>query len=65
MPDKEKRRHERVQRPYTMKYFSKGEKEWNAVTPINMSESGICFFTADKYSVGEDIQFYISDPSEP
>ena len=65
MDGKEKRRHQRVKLPYMMKFRSikpGAKKNWDAVTPINMSESGICFLTVQEFPVGTDIQFYISNP---
>ena len=37
-------------------------KNWDAVTPINMSESGICFLTVEEFPAGTGIQLYISNP---
>ena len=61
----EKRRHQRVKLPYMMKFRSAqpgARKDWDAVTPINMSESGICFLTVEEFPVGTDIQFHVSNP---
>jgi hypothetical protein len=65
MDGREKRRHRRVKLPYMMKFRSTrpGAKEaWDAVTPINMSESGICFLTMEPLPVGSGIQFNITNP---
>ena len=61
----EKRRHQRVKLPYMMKFRSVQpgtNKNWDAVTPVNMSESGICFLTMEEFAVGTDIEFYVSNP---
>jgi len=61
----EKRRHQRVKLPYMMKFRSAkpgASKNWDAVAPINMSESGICFLTVEEFPVGDDIQLYVSNP---
>ncbi|MBN1870408.1 MAG: PilZ domain-containing protein [Candidatus Omnitrophica bacterium] len=67
MDGMEKRRHQRVKLPYTMKFRSNapGSKEtWDAVTPINMSESGICFLTTEKFPEETEMQLLISTPLE-
>ncbi len=65
MDGQEKRRHQRVKLPYMMKFRSAApgaRKNWDAVTPINMSESGICFLTVEEFPPGTDIQFHVSNP---
>ena len=65
MNGRERRRHRRVKLPYMMKFRSTrpGAKEvWDAVTPINMSESGICFLTVEELPVESGIQFNITNP---
>lgn len=65
MDGQEKRRHQRVKLPYMMKFRSAApgaRKNWDAVTPINMSESGICFLTVEEFPAGTDIQFHVSNP---
>ena len=61
----EKRRHQRVKLPYMMKFRSAApgaNKNWDAVTPINMSESGICFLTVEEFPEGSGIQLHVSNP---
>ena len=65
MDGQEKRRHRRVKLPYMMKFRSAksgASKNWDAVTPINMSESGICFLTVEEFPVGTDLQVHVSNP---
>ena len=65
MDGQEKRRHQRMKLPYMMKFRSTkpgAGKNWDAVTPINMSESGLCFLTVEEFPAGTGIQLYISNP---
>ena len=62
MDDQEKRQSQRIRHPFTLKFRAKGEEGWNGVTPVNMSDSGICLLTTEPYPVGSDMEVYISDP---
>ena len=65
MNDENKRRHERVKLPYVIKYRSAqsgSDERWDAVTPINMSESGICFLTMEEFAVGSAMKLLMINP---
>ena len=58
----EKRRHQRVRLPYVMKFRSQGSQHWDAVTPINMSESGIRFFTLEEFAPDSKMELLVTNP---
>ena len=61
----EKRRHQRVRLPYVIKFRnldSKVHEDWDAVTPINMSESGIRFFTLNEFTPETNMQLLVTNP---
>ncbi len=65
MDDSNKRRHERVRLPYVIKFrnlVSKAHQNWDAVTPINMSESGIRFFTLHEFTPETRMQLLVTNP---
>ena len=65
MEHHDKRRHERVKLPYVIKFRSLESKlyeDWDAVTPINMSESGIRFFTLHQFAPESKMQLLVTNP---
>jgi hypothetical protein len=65
MNDEDHRRHKRVKLHYTVKYRSTQSglaENWDAVTPVNMSESGICFLTMEEYVIGSGMKLLVKDP---
>ena len=66
MNGQEKRRHERVRLPYVLKFrslASNASKNWDAVNPIDMSESGVCFLTAEQFVPGTDMFLLVNNPT--
>jgi len=65
MENENKRRHERVKLPYILKFRSgqsKSHQHWDAVTPINMSKSGICFITMEAFQAGATMELLVTNP---
>ena len=65
MDNKNQRRHERIKLPYVIKFRTpenKSFESWDAVNPINMSESGICFFTVFGFATGIPMQLLVTNP---
>jgi len=65
MNEENKRRHERIKLPYVIKYQSvqsESGEHWDSVVPVNMSESGICFLTMEKYMAGTGMKLLVTDP---
>lgn len=56
-----KRKHARVKLPYVIKYRT-SEKDWDAANPIDMSESGICFLTAQSFAPETPMQLRVRNP---
>ncbi len=62
---KEQRRHERVKIPYVLKFCRReagAPTNWDAVKPINVSESGICFLTTDRFTSGTEMHLLVTNP---
>ena len=65
MDHSDQRRHARVRLPYVIKFRSLESKlyeDWDAVTPINMSESGIRFFTLHQFNPKTKMQLLVTNP---
>jgi len=63
--DDNKRRDQRVKLPYVIKFRSvdsQSHKNWDAVNPINMSKSGICFLTVDMFHEGDEMELLVRSP---
>jgi hypothetical protein len=66
MENEEKRRHQRVKLPYVLKFrslASNAPKNWDAVNPIDMSESGVCFLTVEQFIPGTDMFLLVANPT--
>ena len=66
MNNNEKRRHKRVRLPYVLKFrslASNAPKNWDAVNPVNMSESGICFLTMEQFIPNTEMFLLVTNPA--
>ena len=63
---KEKRKEKRVKMPYIIKYRQLSppteETGWDAVSPINISKSGICFYTMKQFQPGITFEMLVTNP---
>ena len=59
-----KRQHERFKLPYVIKFRcaqTDSVTEWDAVNPIDMSDSDISFFTVDRFIPGSSMQLLVTN----
>jgi hypothetical protein len=65
MNGQEKRRHERIRIPYILKFrslASNASRNWDAANPIDVSEKGICFLSAEQFIPGTDMFLLATNP---
>ena len=62
----DKRKEQRVKMPYVIKFrpqnASQGSGGWDAINPINISKTGICFYTTKQYEPGLILEMLVSNP---
>jgi len=65
MDHEDKRHYERIKLPYVIKFRSAEQDllpQWDAVSPIDMSEVSICFFTIEEFKEGSKVQLLVTNP---
>lgn len=68
-PRREKRKHERIERPVTARFrvYTEGDSKtahnWDMVTITNLSQGGMFFDYVDKFALGTILEFNIALPS--